>query len=150
MAARRGIGVGGSVRLVVGGALIESGRVLLARRGPGQSLSGCWEFPGGKVEPGESLEEALMREFREELGLEIDVGEPLGRGKGTAGLDWIDLRVFRVARRGGEPQARDRQTLGWFVAEQLGQLDWPPADRPVLPALRRALRESAPPTPPQR
>ena len=72
---------GESVIHVVGAAIIEKDRCLVARRGPGMALAGYWEFPGGKVEPGESPEVALVREIREEMGIGIEVGNWIGRGE---------------------------------------------------------------------
>ncbi len=122
--------------LVVGGALIEGGRVLLTQRQPGQSLAGCWEFPGGKVEPGETPEEALEREFQEELGVAIRVQALLGTGVGRAEGIWIELSVYCVERVGGEaPGSGVDPAVGWFDASEIGSLRWPEADRPLLPAL---------------
>jgi 8-oxo-dGTP diphosphatase len=126
--------------LVVGGALVEEGRVLLGKRRSGQSLEGFWEFPGGKVEPGESPEAALVREFREELGLDVRVSEFLGSGQGSAEGRSIRLLVYRVERFGfQEPVGRVHEAFGWFRAEELSSLAWPEADRPLLPALMRCL-----------
>lgn len=132
---------------VVGAAIVERGRVLLARRGPTMSMAGKWEFPGGKVEPGEAPAAALAREVAEELGLaiEVDAGAPLGRGTALVPGRRIVLEV-RLARRTGmrEPRLEEHDELGWFAAEEIHALDWPEADLPVLPALVAALEAGGP------
>ncbi len=122
---------------VVAGILSEAdGRVLVAQRPPGKHLAGSWEFPGGKVDPGESAQHALRRELHEELGVEVGALEPL------IGIPWryaeksIFLDVYRVRDYAGEPHGRERQTLRWCDIERLAELQMPPADRPVVTALR--------------
>jgi UPF0271 protein len=124
---------------VVGAAIVERGRVLLTRRGPGMSMAGKWEFPGGKVERDEETAEALRREVAEELGVEIEVGDRVGRGTAHHEGRRIVLEVFRARRAGGQPRLGEHAELGWFAADELAALDWPEADLPVLPALRRLL-----------
>lgn len=130
---------------VVGAAIVEAGRVLLTRRGPSMSMPGKWEFPGGKVEAGETPEAALAREVAEELGLAIEVGAPLGRGTALVAGRRIVLEVH-LARRvdGGEPRLTEHDAAGWFRAEELASLDWPEADLPILATLRRALAPQSP------
>ena len=98
-----------------------------------------WEFPGGKVEPGESARQALEREVREELGIDIDVGEHLGSGEGTVGTRTIHLEVFGAQWTGGKIVLSEHREYGWFGPEELAALDWPEADWPILPAVRRYL-----------
>lgn len=127
---------------VVGAAIVEAGRVLLTRRGPSMSIPGRWEFPGGKVEVGEAPAAALAREVAEELGLAIEVARaaPLGRGSALVGGRRILLEVYLARRRSNAaPRLTEHDALGWFAAEELGVLDWPEADLPILPALARAL-----------
>ncbi len=125
---------------VVGAAILKGGRCLTARRGPGMSDPGKWEFPGGKVEPGEAPEEALAREISEELGLRIEVGEPLGVGlaKSAQGRV-IRLQVFRARLLSGTPVLREHDQLRWVGAKSLHALDWSAADIPVLDALAESL-----------
>lgn len=124
---------------VVGAAIVESGRVFLARRGPAMSMPGKWEFPGGKVEAGEAPEAALLREVAEELGVEIEVGSFLGRGEADYAGRTIVLDVWLARRVAGEPVSREHDAVGWFAAHELGALDWPEADLPLLAPLARAL-----------
>jgi len=113
------------------------GRVLAARRSAPPATAGGWEFPGGKVEPGESATAALIRECREELGVTVRVGELLGAADITADLV---LRVYAAVLEAGEPQPlEDHDELRWLTAAELDDVAWLPADRPVLPALRERL-----------
>ncbi len=125
---------------VVGAAIVEAGKVLLTRRGERMSMAGKWEFPGGKLEAGESPQAALAREVSEELGLEVAVGERLGRGTSLHDGRRIELEVFVAQRLGGELRLVEHEEHGWFGAGEIAALDWPEADLPVLPALERLLR----------
>jgi 8-oxo-dGTP diphosphatase len=125
---------------VVGAAIVEAGKVLLTRRGERMSMAGKWEFPGGKLEAGESPQAALVREVAEELGLEITVGKRLGRGTSLHDGRRIELEVYRSHRRGGELRLVEHEEHGWFGAGEIVRLDWPEADLPVLPALEELLR----------
>ena len=99
-----------------------------------------WEFPGGKVEPGEQPRAALEREIREELHLDVEIGSWLGRGTHRDGHLVIGLDVYLATITGGEICLTEHRRCGWFSAQQLGDLAWAPADRPVLPALAAFLR----------
>lgn len=131
---------------VVGAALLRGGRVLAARRAPHVSAAGKWEFPGGKVEEGESPRDALRRELREELGVDLLVGDLLGRGIDDHRRLRILLDVYVVPwpERDGTAVAAlvDHDEIRWLGAEELGTVDWAQADRPVLPKLRQMLRTS--------
>ena len=125
------------MRVVVGAAIVRGGRVLAARRSAPAALAGAWEFPGGKVEPGESPAAALARECREELGVQIAVGELLGSADVAPG---IVLHVHVAELIAGEPQPlQDHDELRWLAADELDDVSWLPADRPVLGALRERL-----------
>lgn len=124
---------------VVGAAILRSGRCLVAQRGPGMSLAGLWEFPGGKVEPRESPQRALIRELREELGVGIEVGPWLGRGESRSGAREVVLDVYAATLVAGEPQPREHAQLRWIPVDEIDTLEWPEADRPVLASLRRVL-----------
>jgi 8-oxo-dGTP diphosphatase len=133
---------------VVGAAVVDGGRVLVARRSGGP-YDGLWEFPGGKVEPGESDLAALVRECREELGVEVSPADFLGEvpldgrvGGGAPGTS--TLRVWSARLAGGQPVAREHAELRWVGADELGTLDWIGADRPLLPAVRAVLRRPRP------
>jgi 8-oxo-dGTP diphosphatase len=126
----------GRVLVVVGAAIVRAGRVLAARRSAPAAVAGGWEFPGGKVEPGESETDTLVRECREELGVEIRVGALLG----TATQDSFVLRVYRAALLAGEPlPLQDHDELRWLAADEAPEVPWLPADLPLLPAVYEAL-----------
>lgn len=94
-----------------------------------------WEFPGGKVEPGESATAALVRELREELGIVVQVGARLGVSR-TEGLE---LELFACWIESGLPEAREHAELRWLSGEALAALDWAPADIPLLALVAQAL-----------
>jgi 8-oxo-dGTP diphosphatase len=138
-AARRAL----DVVQVVGAAVVDGDRVLVAQRAGGP-YDGCWEFPGGKVEPGESDLSALVRECREELGAEVlpqaFLGEVLLDGVVAGGAPGAStLRVWWARLAEGRPEAREHAALRWVRADELDALDWIPADRPLLPAVRTLL-----------
>jgi 8-oxo-dGTP diphosphatase len=139
VAARRAL----DVVQVVGAAIVADGRVLVAQRSGGP-YDGCWEFPGGKVEPGESDLSALVREIGEELGVGVVpqafLGEVLLDGVVAGGAPGTStLRVWWARLDGGTPEAREHAALSWVGAGELEDLDWIAADRPLLPAVRALL-----------
>lgn len=127
-------------QIVVAGALIRGSRLLVAQRARPPELAGRWELPGGKVAPGETERDALIRELAEELGLavgDVAIGGRLGADIPVDG--GITLRAYRVRLLGGEPDARDHRALRWVTAAELPDLDWVPADRGWLGDLTGAL-----------
>ena len=128
--------------LVVAAALVDrDGRVLLQERSPGRSMVGLWEFPGGKVEPGETPAQALIRELREELGIDVEAAclapavfasEPLGERHLL-----LLLHVCRKWR--GDPRPLDAAGLRWVRPVQMHGLPMPPADRPLIGLLEALL-----------
>jgi 8-oxo-dGTP diphosphatase len=127
------------VLLVSAVALIDAdGRVLLAQRPPGKSLAGLWEFPGGKVEPGETPEVALIRELHEELGIDTWASclAPLTFASHTYPDFHLLMPLFACRRWQGTPQAREGQVLAWVRANALKDYPMPPADIPLIPILR--------------
>jgi mutator protein MutT len=122
---------------VVAGVLSDAdGRVLLAQRPAGKHLAGGWEFPGGKLEQGESRYSALRRELGEELGVTLEAARPLMRVIHAYPQRDIDLDVWMVSRYRGEPRPLEGQRLRWCERDALGGADLLPADLPVVTALR--------------
>jgi 8-oxo-dGTP diphosphatase len=124
---------------VVGAAIIDGGRCLVTRRSATMSAPLKWEFPGGKVEVDEDPRDALRREVREELDIDIEVQRFLGRGQGRVGQRSILLDVYSAIWIGRTLRLTEHHELGWFTAEELDDLDWPEADYPLLPAVKAAI-----------
>lgn len=125
--------------LVSAVALIDpDGRVLLAQRPEGKSLAGLWEFPGGKVEALETPEVALIRELREELGIETKASclAPLTFASHTYDDFHLLMPLFACRRWEGMATGREGQTLAWVRPERLRDYPMPPADLPLIPILR--------------
>ncbi len=125
--------------LVTAVALIDAdGRILLAQRPKGKSLAGLWEFPGGKVEAGETPEAALIRELREELGIETKESclAPLTFASHSYDDFHLLMPLFACRRWQGIPTPREGQTLAWVRAADLRNYPMPPADIPLIPILR--------------
>jgi 8-oxo-dGTP diphosphatase len=128
-----------SRKVIVAAAIITDGRVLACERSAPPEVAGRWEFPGGKVEPGESDEQALARECVEELGVRVEVGDrvgpdvPLAHGRAV-------LRVFAVRLFDGDvPRALEHTAMRWLSADELDTVHWLPADKPIVAALPRLL-----------
>lgn len=124
---------------VVAAALIDAdGRVLIAQRPEGKSMAGLWEFPGGKVEPGERPDDALRRELWEEL--RVDACESCLQPFTFASFEYPDFNLFMplwlVRRWDGIPQALEHQALKWVRPKDMGTYPMPPADEPLVAALR--------------
>ena len=122
--------------LVVAAVIFDgSGRVLIAERPAGKHMAGRWEFPGGKVAPGEAEEAALCRELAEELGIEVMAAQPMMRLTHRYPDREVELSMWVVERYRGEPQALDGQRLKWVQRAQLAGEDILEADRPFVAAL---------------
>ena len=128
-----------TLRVVVGGAVCDRGRLLAARRSAPPALAGRWELPGGKVEDGETPEQALARELREELGVEAVVQERIP-GEWVLRPGFV-LRVWTARLLSGEPRPlQDHDELRWLLPGEEGQVDWLDQDRPAVDeAMRRLL-----------
>ncbi|WP_375498086.1 (deoxy)nucleoside triphosphate pyrophosphohydrolase [uncultured Jatrophihabitans sp.] len=122
---------------VVAAAIVLDGQVLAARRSRPVDLAGRWEFPGGKVEPGEDDRAALTRECREELGVEIEVGRQLV----SASDERVTLALYAAVLDAGTPEPGDsHDELRWLTASTLASVDWLPIDAALLDPVRLLLR----------
>jgi 8-oxo-dGTP diphosphatase len=130
------------MRQVVGVALIRDGRVLAARRSGPPALAGLWEFPGGKVEPGEDARATAVREITEELRCTIEVTGWLDGGVDDSTADAAAEFVLRVATArllDGDPVPTEHDAVRWLRADQLDEVTWAEADVPFLDQVRRLL-----------
>jgi 8-oxo-dGTP diphosphatase len=128
--------------LVVACALIDpDGRVLIAQRPPQKAMAGLWEFPGGKIEPGESPEDALIRELAEELGIAVKEAclAPFTFASHVYADFHLLMPLYVCRRWDGEPTAREHSALKWVRPRDLTQYPMPPADLPLIPMLRDLL-----------
>jgi mutator protein MutT len=128
----------GPVIHVVAGAVMDAeGRVLIAQRPAGKHMAGGWEFPGGKLEPGEERLAGLARELREELGISIiDIPRPLIRVRHAYPSREVLLDIWVVKRYSGEARGLDGQALRWCTQDELATVELLPADAPIVRALR--------------
>lgn len=132
---------------VVGAIVERDGAVFAARRNADRSAGGLWEFPGGKVETGETPEAALRRELQEELGVDVSVGPFIDRSLSDVGSSRIELSCYSARFDGGDPVASsDHDAMQWVALDELASLEWAPGDVPlieVLPERLAALRRQA-------
>ncbi len=122
-----------ALRFVAAALIVRAGEVLICQRGPEQPMSLQWEFPGGKIEPGESPEQALKRELFEELGIEAVIGPPITRIRhnyrhGGA----VDLQFFAVRDFSGDMENKVHAQVRWARLEDLPEFDFLPADRGLV------------------
>ena len=125
--------------LVAACALIDAdGRVLLARRPEGKKMAGLWEFPGGKLHPGETPEAALIRELKEELGIDVSTAclAPFAFASHAYERFHLLMPLYLCRRWKGTPTPRENQTLAWVRPQKLADYPMPPADKPLIPLLR--------------
>ncbi len=126
-----------AILLVVAAAMVDRGRVLVQQRPEGTALAGLWEFPGGKIEPGESPEAALVRELEEELGVVADPAAltPITFASEPLADRHLMLLLYRLDRWEGVPEPRHASALTWADLATLRGLPMPPADLPFIDAL---------------
>lgn len=125
-------------RVVVAGAVLDEGRLLAARRSAPAELAGRWELPGGKLEPGETAQQALVRELREELGVETEPGERVP-GEWPLAPGYV-LQVWTARLVSGEPRPlEDHDELRWLFRHELDTVDWLDQDRPAVAEVARRL-----------
>lgn len=117
---------------VSAGLVFHNGRLLITQRRLDDHLGGLWEFPGGKVEPGESFESCLVRELREELGIEVAVGKQVEEITHSYTEKTVRLRFFRCTWLGGEASPIHCSNLAWITREQLRAFEFPAADARLL------------------
>ena len=127
--------------IIVGAAIIADGRLLGCERAEPPEAAGKWEFPGGKVEPGESDLDALVRECEEELGVVIAVNDRIG-GDVPLAHGWAMLRVWLAEIVSGEPQAIEHASLRWLAPDEFDSVPWLPADAPIVAEVAKLLRAS--------
>ncbi|MCP1387363.1 (deoxy)nucleoside triphosphate pyrophosphohydrolase [Corynebacterium sp. TA-R-1] len=113
---------------VVGAVLVRDGLVLAAQRGPGMSMAGMWEFPGGKIEPGETPEASLARELFEELGIQVEVGKHIVTTSHEYDFGIVNLSTYYCTLVGGTPTVSEHAEIRWVGPADLGKLEWAPAD----------------------
>ncbi|WP_280771811.1 (deoxy)nucleoside triphosphate pyrophosphohydrolase [Salipaludibacillus daqingensis] len=125
---------------VVGAVIMEDGKVLCAQRGSEDKiLPLMWEFPGGKVESGESPEVALKREIHEEMRCHIDVGDQLERTVYEYDFGIVDLTTFHATLVEGEPVLTEHERIAWLSPGELKTLEWAPADIPAVEKLVKVM-----------
>ena len=117
---------------VAAAVIVDQGRILAARRRTGLELAGYWEFPGGKVEPGETRQQCLIRELLEELGVSCRIGTYLGQSFFDYGTKRVRLHAYLARVVEGTFSPVDHDQLLWLPPQQLSSLPWAPADIPLL------------------
>ena len=127
---------------VAAGLICHEGRYLVAKRKAGVHLAGFWEFPGGKREEGETLEECLRRELFEELSIQVDLPKPVRTIRHAYESQTIELHFFRCVIEAGTPAPLDCDELRWVLPHEMLDLRFPPADQPIIEALQEEGRPS--------
>jgi len=120
---------------VTAGLVFRDGKLLITQRKPDSHLGGLWEFPGGKIEPGESFEDALVRELDEELGIEVGVGALIEDITHDYPEKSVRLKFFKCRWLKNEPHPHDVHALAWIIRDQLRDYDFPAADARLLEML---------------
>lgn len=124
---------------VTAAIIVHDAKVLAARRAPSKHMDGYWEFPGGKIEPGETPEQSLARELAEEMGIIVKVGEHFYTNQHDYGEKQIMLSAYFCEWCEGELMLNDHDAIKWCAPDELLSLDWAPADIPIVHALVAAM-----------
>jgi 8-oxo-dGTP diphosphatase len=122
---------------VTAAILSKNDRIIIAQRKRGDHQSGKWEFPGGKIEPGETPEKCLARELKEEFDIDVIIGAPLGSNVHHYDHISIELMAYRASWVGGAITMNDHNAYRWVTIDQLAEFDFSPADIPFVEMLRR-------------
>lgn len=125
---------------VVGAVVVRDGTILSAQRSPYMSLPGMWEFPGGKVEAGETPQQALRREMEEELLCTVEIGEHVETTSHEYDFGIVTLTTFYATLIANEPRLTEHSEIRWIPPQQLKSVEWAPAD---VPAVDRIMRDFA-------
>ena len=120
---------------VVGAVIIENDKILCAQRGPSKSLPLKWEFPGGKIEAGETPQEALSREIKEEMQCKVEIGGQVEHTVYEYDLAIVHLTTFYCKIIEGRPVLTEHVEMKWLAPDELKSLDWAPADIPAIEKL---------------
>ncbi|MBT2582604.1 (deoxy)nucleoside triphosphate pyrophosphohydrolase [Planococcus sp. ISL-109] len=120
---------------VVGAVIIDGERILCAKRGMEKSLPGLWEFPGGKIEQGETPQESLKREIQEEMHCEVEIGEKVEHTRYEYDFGIVHLQTFYCKLTKGTPVLTEHTEIKWLAANELPTLEWAPADIPAIEKL---------------
>ena len=125
----------GHKRQVTAAVIEKDGKILIARRRKGRTLGGRWEFPGGKIEPGETAEACLKRELKEEFEIESEIGKFIIANQFRYCLVPIELLAYRVKHLSGEFKVNEHEEIRWVLPSELSSYDFMPADDPIVKIL---------------
>lgn len=117
---------------VTGAVIVKDGKVLCAQRGPEKSLGGYWEFPGGKIEAGETPEQSLARELKEELLCDAKIGAHITTTAHEYDFAIIELSTYYCTLTGGDPVLTEHAEIRWLTGAEMLELEWAPADIPAV------------------